>query len=113
MYIGEGVTEKNVTFKELNQNVRRIANSFKACGIKKGDVIGSILPNVAFAVECMLAATSIGAIWTCASPETQVMGIVMRMKQTNPKILLSYDQVMYNGKIFSQVEKLSHLSKGN
>jgi acyl-coenzyme A synthetase/AMP-(fatty) acid ligase len=36
----------------------------------------------------MLAATSLGAIWTAVSPDTGVHAVLERLKQIEPKLLL-------------------------
>jgi len=48
----------------------------------------------------MLAATSIGAIWSSASPDFGVQGVVDRFGQIAPRVLFSADGYFYGGKRF-------------
>jgi len=53
---------KAITFKELHENVCRLANALKALGIKKGDVVTIYMPMVLETAYAMLACARIGAI---------------------------------------------------
>lgn len=67
------------------------------------------LPNDELAVVAMLAASSIGAIWSSTSPDFGVTGVVGRFSQVDPKILFAVEAVMYNGKRHDQLEKLKKI----
>uniref|UniRef100_A0A2K6E0H2 Acetoacetyl-CoA synthetase n=1 Tax=Macaca nemestrina TaxID=9545 RepID=A0A2K6E0H2_MACNE len=58
-----------VTFEELRQEVALFAAAMRKMGVKKGDRVVGYLPNSEHAVEAMLAAASIGAIWSSTSPD--------------------------------------------
>ena len=53
------------------------------------------VPNCALAVEAMLAAVSVGAIWSSASPDFGVTGVLDRFSQIKPKVLFSVDGVRW------------------
>jgi acetyl-CoA synthetase len=53
---------KNITYKELHEEVCRFSNAMKARGIKKGDVVTIYMPMVSEAAVVMLACIRIGAI---------------------------------------------------
>jgi acetoacetyl-CoA synthetase len=54
----------------------------------------------------MLATASLGAIWSSASPDFGVSGVLDRFKQISPKILISTNAVKYNGKSHNHLDKL-------
>ena len=52
----------HVTFGQLHEQVSRLANALKACGVKKGDRVTIYMPMIPEAVYAMLACVRIGAI---------------------------------------------------
>ncbi|KAL5265159.1 hypothetical protein ACHWQZ_G006042 [Mnemiopsis leidyi] len=106
---GEAKRPHRVTYAELYKKTAVLAEAFKRAGVQKGDCIAGYLPNDELAVEAMLAASSIGAIWSSTSPDFGVTGVVGRFSQVNPKILFAVDAVMYNGKRHDQLEKLKKI----
>ena len=55
-------TDRTVTYKELHEQVCRLANALKNQGIKKGDVVTIYMPMIPEAVIAMQACNRIGAI---------------------------------------------------
>ncbi|XP_050002452.1 acetoacetyl-CoA synthetase isoform X2 [Alexandromys fortis] len=101
-----------VTFGELRQQVALFAAAMRKMGVKKGDRVVGYLPNSAHAVEAMLAAASIGAIWSSTSPDFGVNGVLDRFSQIQPKLIFSVEAVIYNGKEHGHLEKLQRVVKG-
>ncbi|XP_029422383.1 acetoacetyl-CoA synthetase isoform X2 [Nannospalax galili] len=111
--LGEGREEiVKVTFEELRQQVALFAAAMRKMGVKKGDRVVGYLPNSTHAVEAMLAAASIGAIWSSTSPDFGVNGVLDRFSQIQPKLIFSVEAVVYNGKEHSHLEKLQRVVKG-
>ena len=65
------------------------------------------VPNCPEAMIAMLAASSIGAIWTSCSPDFGVQGVLDRFGQVEPKILFTADGYHYNGKPQDSLEKIA------
>ncbi|KAM6156266.1 acetoacetyl-CoA synthetase isoform 2-T2 [Rhynchocyon petersi] len=101
-----------VTFEELRQQVALFAAAMRQMGIKVGDRVVGYLPNSVHAVEAMLAAASIGAIWSSTSPDFGVNGVLDRFSQVQPKLIFSVEAVVYNGKEHSHMDKLQRVVKG-
>ncbi|XP_069353611.1 acetoacetyl-CoA synthetase isoform X2 [Eulemur rufifrons] len=101
-----------VTFEELRQQVALFAAAMRKMGVNKGDRVVGYLPNSEHAVEAMLAAASIGAIWSSTSPDFGVNGVLDRFSQIQPKLIFSVEAVIYNGKEHSHMEKLQQVVKG-
>lgn len=57
----------------------------------------------------MLAAASIGAIWTGVSPDTGVTAVLDRLVQIEPKIFFVDNAVRYNGKVHSSSGKVMEI----
>ncbi|KTF76901.1 hypothetical protein cypCar_00015419 [Cyprinus carpio] len=101
-----------VTFGELRRDVALFAAAMRKMGIKTGDRVVGYLPNGIHAVEAMLAAASIGAIWSSTSPDFGVNGVLDRISQIQPKLIFSVAAVVYNGKQHDHMEKLQNVVKG-
>ncbi|XP_032732388.1 acetoacetyl-CoA synthetase isoform X1 [Lontra canadensis] len=101
-----------VTFEELRQQVALFAAAMRKMGVKQGDRVVGYLPNGVHAVEAMLAAASIGAIWSSTSPDFGVNGVLDRFSQIQPKLIFSVEAVVYNGKEYSHMDKLQQVVKG-
>uniref|UniRef100_A0A673HLZ0 Acetoacetyl-CoA synthetase n=1 Tax=Sinocyclocheilus rhinocerous TaxID=307959 RepID=A0A673HLZ0_9TELE len=101
-----------VTFGELRRDVSLFAAAMRKMGIKTGDRVVGYLPNGIHAVEAMLAAASIGAIWSSTSPDFGVNGVLDRISQIQPKLIFSVAAVVYNGKQHDHMEKLQNVVKG-
>ncbi|MBY0462107.1 MAG: acetoacetate--CoA ligase, partial [Alphaproteobacteria bacterium] len=67
------------------------------------------LPNLPETVIAMLAAASIGAIWTSCSPDFGTKSLIDRFSQVRPKILLIADGYTYQGKIFNCLERVPEI----
>ena len=65
--------------------VEALSHSLKSCGLEKGDRVVGFISNIPEAVVAMLATSTIGAIWSSASPDFGVNGALDRFKQIDPK----------------------------
>lgn len=101
-----------VTFGELRRDVAVFAAAMRKMGIQTGDRVVGYLPNGIHAVEAMLAAASIGAIWSSTSVDFGVNGVLDRFSQIQPKLIFSVAAVVYNGKTHDHMEKLTSVVKG-
>ena len=100
---------REVGKRELYDQVSRIAQALAAAGIAEGDRVGAVLPNMPEALACMLAANSIGAIWSSCSPDFGVRGVVDRLGQIGPKLLFGVDGYFYNGKRHETLARLDEI----
>ncbi|MBK7835315.1 MAG: acetoacetate--CoA ligase [Gemmatimonadetes bacterium] len=87
-----------MTFAELARQVQRAAGALRAQGVGPGDRVAAFLPNIPEAVIAMLAATSLGAIWSSCSPDFGVNGVLDRFGQIAPRVLVACDGYRYAGK---------------
>jgi acetoacetyl-CoA synthetase len=98
IFFAESGARRELTHRQLRDEVAAIAAGLKAAGVDKGDRVAGFLPNCTEAVIAMLATTSIGAIWSSCSPDFGVTGVVDRFGQIQPKVLFAANGYLYNGK---------------
>ena len=100
-----------VTWKELRERVRQCAGAMRGLGVEEGDRVAGYVANHCNALVAMLAATSIGALWTAVSPDTGVRAVLDRIQQIQPVVLFADNAVLYNGKIHDVLDKLGDITK--
>ncbi|MHA1569055.1 MAG: acetoacetate--CoA ligase [Alphaproteobacteria bacterium] len=94
----EAGAPRRLSAAELYGAVSRMAQALRAAGIGPGDRVGAYLPNVPEAIVAMLAAASIGAVWSSCSPDFGAGGVLDRFGQIAPKVLFAVDGYIYGGK---------------
>lgn len=99
-----------LTYKTLREQVRQCAAGLLTAGIKPGDRVAGVMPNVAFTIVAMLATASIGAIWSSCSPDFGSMTIIDRLGQIEPSVVFICDGHYYNGKTFDAQTKIQDIS---
>jgi len=108
---GETRPTLSITYSELYRQVARLAKSLRDMGIQPGDRIAGFMPNMIETVVAMLAATSIGAIWSSCSPDFGIKGVLDRFGQIEPRVLFTADGYFYNGKEFESLNRISEIIK--
>jgi acetoacetyl-CoA synthetase len=98
VFQGETVVTRRATWRQLNDLVSSLQQCFRAHGVAPGERIAAVLPNMPEAVATMLAAASLGAVFTSCSPDFGERGILDRFGQVAPKILVVVDGYHYAGK---------------
>ena len=106
VFRGEQQVRRRVSFRELHDEVSRLAQAFLALGVGPGDRIAAYVPNLPESVIAMLAAASIGAIWSSCSPDFGVRGVLDRFGQIEPKILVVADGYFYKDRRHDSIERL-------
>ncbi len=95
------------TYRELREVVARFADGLKRVGVKQGDCVVGFMPNVAESIIAMLAATSMGAIWSSCSPDFGINGVLDRFGQIAPRVLITADGYTYNNKRIDCMERIA------
>ena len=98
LFRGEAGARRSLSFGELYQEVSRLAQGLQAEGVRAGDRVAGFVPNLPEAVIAMLAATSLGAVWSSCSPDFGVDGAIDRFGQIEPTVLFTADGYFYAGK---------------
>jgi acetoacetyl-CoA synthetase len=110
--IDEAGNRRSRSVAELAERVARLAGALADLGVQPGDRVAVWLPNAIEAVEVMLAATSIGAVFSSSSPDFGANGVLDRFGQIEPKVLVAVDGYRYNGKDFDCLERLEIIVEG-
>lgn len=66
--------------------------------MRKGDRVAGVLGNSIHAVTLVLATASIGAVYSSTATDMGVSGILDRLRQILPKVVLFDNGAFYNGK---------------
>ena len=102
-------SRRYVTWKELREQVRQCSGALQRLGVKKDDRVAGYVANHCNALVAMLAATSVGALWTAVSPDTGVRAALDRIQQIQPVVLFADNAVLYNGKVHDVHDKLKDI----
>ena len=109
VFWGEERVKNRLSHGELYRAVAHFAAALKEQGVVAGDRVAAYMPNLPETVVAMLAAASIGAIFTSASPDFGVQGVLDRFGQTEPKVLVACDGYYYAGKTVDVLGKLGEI----
>ena len=111
IFKGEAMDEpERITYAQLYEKVSRLARALRDEGIIAGDRVVGFMPNMPETIIAMLAASSIGAIWSSCSPDFGTKGALDRFGQIEPKILFTASGYSYNGRRFDSLKKISDIS---
>ena len=81
VFWGEGKVRRRLSRAQLYAEVSRFQQALKAAGVGEGDRVAGYLPNMPETIVAMLATTALGAVWSSASPDFGVQGVVDRFGQ--------------------------------
>ncbi|HJW02027.1 MAG TPA: acetoacetate--CoA ligase, partial [Azospira sp.] len=98
VFWGEDKVRRRLSRDQLRAEVSCFQQFLKDAGVQPGDRVAGYLPNLPETLVAMLAAASLGAIWSSASPDFGVQGVLDRFGQIAPKVLICVDGYWYNGK---------------
>jgi len=111
IFRGEDKVSDRWSWNRLHSTVSKLQQAFRAMGLGKGDRVAAMMPNMPETVACMLAATSIGAIWASCSPDFGEQGVLDRFGQIEPRLFITCDAYWYNGKLQDVGDKVRALAR--
>jgi acetoacetyl-CoA synthetase len=100
-----------LSFAGLRREVARWQAALRASGVGVGDRVAALLPNVPEAVVAMLATTSLGAIWSSASPDFGEQAMLNAFGQIQPKLLVAADGYRHAGRDIGVLEHIARLAE--
>lgn len=106
---GEDKVKRTLSHAELRAQVSATQQFMRDQGVTVGDRVAAFMPNMPETIIAMLAATSLGATWSSASPDFGVQGVLDRFGQIEPKILFVIDGYYYNGKWIDCTAKVAEI----
>lgn len=101
--------QQTLSYAQLFAKVAKLSQWLKNQGVTKGDRVAGFMPNVPETVVAMLAATSLGAIWSSCSPDFGIQGVLDRFGQIKPKVLFTTDGYFYNGKTLNSLARIDSI----
>src|SRR2546426_4904213 len=107
----ESGARRELSYRALHEATARVATALRAAGIRSGDRVAGFLPNIPETVIAMLAATSLGAIWSSCSPDFGTAGVVDRFGQIAPRILFCADGCRYGGKEIDCLGRVADITR--
>ncbi|MBN7755413.1 acetoacetate--CoA ligase [Nitratireductor aquimarinus] len=105
VFRGEDKDERRLSWDELRNLVSKLQQLFRDRGLKAGDRVAAMMPNMPETLAAMLAASSLGAVWSSCSPDFGAQGVLDRFGQIEPMIFIAPDGYWYGGKSFDVSEK--------
>ncbi len=112
VFWGEDKVKHRLSFRQVHESVSVLAQALARAGVKPGDRVVGYLPNMPETIIAMLAASSLGAVWSSCSPDFGVRGVLDRFGQIEPKILFAADGYYYNGKRHDCLAKAADIVAG-
>jgi len=112
VFHGETVVSKRMTYAELTRTVARLAKSLRALGVKPGDRVAGYMPNLIETAAAMLAATSVGAVWSSCATDIGAQAALDRLGQIEPKVLFTVNGYYYKGKVFDSLANAARIAEG-
>jgi acetoacetyl-CoA synthetase len=110
IFRGENKVSDRWSWSRLTATVSRLQQAMTAMGIGEGDRVAAMMPNMPETVALMLAATSLGAIWSSCSPDFGDQGVLDRFGQIEPKLFIACDGYWYNGKRQDVADKIVNVA---
>ncbi|MGQ9653622.1 MAG: acetoacetate--CoA ligase [Thermodesulfobacteriota bacterium] len=112
-FVFKGETKKRVqmTYAELYSTVARLAKSLREMGVSPGDRVVGYMPNMMETAMAMLAATSIGAVWSSCATDIGSQAALDRLGQVEPKVMFTVDGYFYKAKTFNALANATEVAK--
>ena len=107
--LSEDGQREQLSYAELAARVAGLQQHLLALGVQPGDRVAALMPNTWQTVVGMLAAASIGAVWSSCSPDFGAQGVVDRFGQIEPRVLIACSGYRYAGKQLDMGSKLAEI----
>jgi acetoacetyl-CoA synthetase len=111
IFWNESGARRRLSFSELFNEVSRLAAALREAGVGRGDRVAAWMPNIPETLIAMLAAASLGAVWSSCSPDFGAKGVLDRFGQIQPKVLFTVDGYRYGGKSIELTERVREVAK--
>ncbi|MCB1055496.1 MAG: AMP-binding protein, partial [Acidobacteria bacterium] len=103
---------RRLTHHQLRVEVARLAAALAGIGVGAGDRVAGFLPNIPEAIIAMLAAASLGAVWSSCSPDFGLEGVLDRFGQIEPRVLFAADGYRWAGKTIDVLPRVAAIAEG-
>lgn len=110
VFRGEDKVKRRLSWDDLRSLVSRLQQLFLSLGVGKGDRVAAMMPNMPETTAAMLAAASIGAVWSSCSPDFGTGGVLDRFGQIEPVLFIAPDGYWYGGKRIDVSAKVAEVA---
>lgn len=100
---------RKMSYAEMYSNVARLARSLRQSGLSSGERVAAFMPNIPETIVAMLAATSIGAVWSSCAADFGLNSVIARFRQIKPTVLFVSDGYSSNGKRFDTLNMVPRI----
>ncbi|CAM8963941.1 unnamed protein product [Rhodiola kirilowii] len=97
----EAVTGKQYTYSQVVRDTRRFAKALRSLGLRKGNVVIVVLPNVAEYAIVALGIMASGGIFSGANPASLAVEIKKQVEAADAKLIVT------SGSIYGKVKNLN------
>lgn len=111
LYLSESTDLQGLSWAEFAAQVRTLATYLRDVGVVPGDRVVAYLPNTPETMIALCACAAVGAIWASCSPDFGAQGVLDRVRQLSPKVLLAVDGYRYGGKAFDRREQVQQIAR--
>jgi acetoacetyl-CoA synthetase len=99
-----------LTAAALRDRVRRVRAGLRRLGVGPGDRVAAYAPNIPETFVLMLAAASIGAVFSSCAPEFGTRSVVDRWQQIEPVLLFTVDGYRYGDKAVDRTAEVAEIT---
>ena len=110
LYLNETTGMQGLPWADFANHVRTLATYLRELGVVPGDRVVAYLPNIPEAMIALCACAAIGAVWASCSPDFGAEGVLDRVRQLAPKVLLAVDGYRYGGKVFDRRDQVRQIA---
>jgi acetoacetyl-CoA synthetase len=97
------------SWDRLTRETAAFADYLRSLGVAPGDRVVGYIPNIGEAIVAFLGAAAVGATWAVCNQDLAVSGVVARLAQLEPKVLVASDGSLYNGKRIDRSAELAEI----
>lgn len=105
-------TPGQVSWRELETQVASLAHHLRRLGVRPGDRVAAVLPNLPETVVALMATASVGAVWSVCSPDLSAQAVLDRTAQLEPVLLIGVDGYRWNGADLDLLDHLARVEQG-
>ncbi|MGE0198876.1 MAG: acetate--CoA ligase [Parachlamydiales bacterium] len=109
IWCNEKGEEKKVSYKEMSEEVSKLANGLKSLGVKKGDIVAIYMPMTPEGIASMLACARIGAVHSVVFGGTGAGSFKEKVNDANAKVIITADVTYRRGKAISLQETVDKI----
>lgn len=110
IFANEAGVKREVSWQELDNQVASIQSFLRSKGIQKGDRVAGYLPNTPETIACFLAVNSLGAVWSCCSPDFGINTVIDRFSLIEPRLFFTCDGYQYGGKRINRLDEAQQIT---